>query len=47
MSAAEPTMYCRRCDDVVRVIKPWSGWRPALYVWYGAMVVLVLSLIHI
>ena len=41
MSAAEPTMYCRRCDDVVRVIKPWSGWKPSLYVWYGAMVMLV------
>lgn len=41
MSASEPTMHCRRCDEVVPVIKPWRGWKPSLYVWYGAIVVLV------
>jgi hypothetical protein len=35
-------MYCRRCDDAVPVIVPWSGWKPALYVWYVMMGFLVL-----
>lgn len=35
-------MYCKRCDDAVQVIRPWTGWKPALYVWYGTMGLLVL-----
>ena len=36
-------MYCRRCDDAVRVLRPWRGWKTALIVWYcvmGAMTLL-------
>lgn len=42
MDASEAKMYCRRCDDAVVAIRPWSGWRPALYVWYALMGLLVL-----
>lgn len=27
------TLYCRRCDDAVPVIRPWRGWKPAWLVW--------------
>ena len=40
--AVERTMYCRRCDDAVEPIRPWSGWKPALMVWYVAIGGLVL-----
>jgi hypothetical protein len=38
----ETTMYCRRCRDDVPVIRPFRGWRAALYLWYGMMGLLVL-----
>jgi hypothetical protein len=40
---ATPTMYCRRCDDVVEVVAPWPGWRTARLVWMvcvGALLLL-------
>jgi len=37
-------MYCRRCDDVVSAIVPWSGWgRLKIAWWVGVVVLLVLS----
>jgi hypothetical protein len=43
-TSSEPTLYCRRCDAQVEVIRPWRGWKAALIVWYGVMcVVVVLS----
>lgn len=41
MSEVGRKMYCRRCDDVVRVTAPWFGWRRALVVWSVGAVLLV------
>jgi hypothetical protein len=35
-------MYCRRCKASVEVIRPWRGWKGALYSWYGTMALLVI-----
>ena len=41
---ATPTLYCKRCDDVVEVVAPWSGWRTLRFVWMGCVgVLLILS----
>jgi hypothetical protein len=38
------TMYCRRCDDVVRVVAPWSGWKRVRNAWsVGAVAVVCAS----
>jgi hypothetical protein len=36
------TMYCRRCDDAVRVVRPWHGWKAARNAWYVVMGLMVL-----
>lgn len=37
-------MYCRRCDDVVSAIVPWSGWKRLKVAWWvGVVALLVLS----
>jgi hypothetical protein len=41
MSAGRAPMYCHRCDEVVSAILPWPGWKPALYVWYVVMGLIV------
>jgi hypothetical protein len=33
MSDGEGSVYCRRCDDVVRVVRPWRGWKIAWAAW--------------
>jgi hypothetical protein len=33
MAEGEGTLYCRRCDDDVRAIRPWRGWKPAWAIW--------------
>ncbi|MGE0785403.1 MAG: hypothetical protein AB7S26_06935 [Sandaracinaceae bacterium] len=36
--------YCPRCDDRVRALRPWRGWRPAWHAWkVGFAVVLCIS----
>lgn len=35
-----PTVYCWRCDDVVRPILPWPHWRKVWFTWCGAIGVL-------
>lgn len=41
---AERTMYCRRCDDVVRVVSPWSGWKRVRVAWGVGVVVLACTI---
>lgn len=37
-------MYCRRCDDVVRAIVPWVGWKRLKVAWWvGVLALLPLS----
>jgi hypothetical protein len=31
------TAHCPRCDDQVRFIRPWGGWKPLRLVWFGVM----------
>ena len=35
-----PTMYCWRCDDVVRPVVPWRHWRKLWLLWCGVISVL-------
>ena len=32
-SPPERSLYCRRCDDVVRVVSPWDGWKRVRIAW--------------
>lgn len=37
-------MFCPRCDEQVRAITPWWGWKPAWHVWkVGFVLVLCLT----
>lgn len=34
MSEVPPrTLFCPRCDDAVRTIDPWRGWKPLWVAW--------------
>ena len=37
-------MYCRRCDDVVRVVSPWSGWKRVRIAWGVGVVALMCTI---
>lgn len=37
-------MYCRRCDDVVRVVSPWGGWKRVRLGWGVGVVVLLCTI---
>lgn len=37
-------MYCRRCDDVVRVVSPWGGWKRARLGWGVGVAVLLCTI---
>lgn len=38
---SDPQMYCRRCDDVVSAIVPWSGWNKLRIVWWAVVALLL------
>lgn len=44
MARHEGALYCRRCDDLVRPLRPWRGWGISWTVWkVGLIGVLALS----
>ena len=40
----ERKMYCRRCDDVVRVVSPWPGWKRVRVGWGAGVVALACTI---
>ncbi|MBN8610431.1 MAG: hypothetical protein J0L92_07605 [Deltaproteobacteria bacterium] len=40
--APTPTMYCWRCDDVIRPVMPWPHWSKVWWAWCGMIVVITI-----
>jgi hypothetical protein len=44
VSEPERKLYCRRCDDVVHVVSPWSGWKRVRMGWGIGVVLLACTI---